>query len=683
MSAVLPNGLAVWQVDLIAIIENADGPDNQPVLTDQPPNHYPFNQQCDSSIVFDHLKPNIFFVKHPHPQLKKQIRKVDVCVVGGGMAGLIAAIAAARRGASVLLIHDRPVFGGNASSEVRMWICGAHGHHRKETGILEEIQLANLERNPEGLYSVWDSVLFEFGLMTPGLTSLLNTTVNNASVEAGRLKAVDAWQLTTQTWHRVEAEYFIDASGDSILAPLSGAETRVGREGREEFGESLAPRRRDLRTMGNTLLLQLEETPREQAFTPPAWAYRFDDTTNLPSRVGSGIGENFWWLELGGLQDTIGDSETIRDELLKIAWGVWDYMKNIGPQAEKLRNWRVRWLGSLPGKRENRRYIGDYIMTQNDIEAGGQFEDIVAYGGWSMDDHHPGGLYYPGKATLFHKVPSPYGIPLRSLYSRNVANLLCAGRNISVTHCALSSTRVMATCALTGQAAGTAAALCVKQGKAPARLGKCDIRLLQEQLMEDDCWLPGVSRQNSRLMEYAIASDDCSGNLAALRSGAEREPDKTVAHWEGPTGSSVELEWETPVAVACLRLIFDSDLNDSKRMPCRYPLKGAQLKMPSRLVKDYRIEIREVPGGPWLTIHEKTDNRRRRVVLPVKRTVAAVRWTGLSTWGDPKLRVFAFDALDHELPLSFEPGPGHHWNDVVAGIPSQDLQEPDHGLESK
>ena len=283
------------------------------------------------------------------------MHQADLCVVGGGMAGLVAAVAAARRGAKVVLVHDRPVFGGNASSEVRMWVCGAHGRHRKETGILEEIQLANLQRNPEGLYSVWDSVLFEFGLMTPGLTSLLNASVNNATMEAGRLTAVDAWQLTTQTWHRVEAAYFIDASGDSILAPLSGAETRVARESREAFGESLAPKSADLCTMGNTLLLQLEETPREQSFSPPAWAYRFDDSTNLPSRVGDGIGHNFWWLELGGLQDTIGDAETIRDELLKTGWGVWDYMKNIGPQAERLRNWRLRWLGSLPGKRENRR----------------------------------------------------------------------------------------------------------------------------------------------------------------------------------------------------------------------------------------------------------------------------------------------------------------------------------------
>jgi hypothetical protein len=620
---------------------------------------------------------------HPHPQLEKKIHKVDVCVVGGGMAGLIAAVAAARRGASVVLIHDRPVFGGNASSEVRMWICGAHGHHRKETGILEEMQLANLHRNPEGLYSVWDSVLFEFGLMTPGLTSLLNTSVNNARMEDGQLRAVDAWQLTTQIWHRVEADYFIDASGDSILAPLSGAETRIGRESREDFGESLAPKRADLRTMGNTLLLQLEETEREQAFTPPDWAYRFDDDTNLPSRVGNGFGHNFWWLELGGLQDTIGDAETIRDELLKTGWGVWDYMKNIGPQAEKLKNWRLRWFGALPGKRENRRYIGDYTMTQHDVDAEGRFEDLVAYGGWSMDDHHPGGLYYPGKATLFHKAPSPYGIPFRSLYSRNVPNLFCAGRNISVTHCALSSTRVMATCAIIGQAVGTAAALCVKAAKGPGQLGANAIRSLQQQLMEDDCWLPNIERASNPLMTSAAIKDCCSGDVEALLATPEREPDKSVAHWEGPVGAYIELTWEAPAYVKCLRLIFDSDLNDAKCMPCRYPLKGVQMKMPTSLIKAYRIEIKETADGSWQPIYEKKDNRHRRVVLPVGRSIAAIRWTGLATWGDSELKLFAIEALDQPLSPTYEPEPGRHWNEVVATIPTKDLQEPDHGLESQ
>ena len=598
------------------------------------------------------------------------------------MTGLVAAVAAARRGANVVLIHDRPVLGGNASSEVRMWICGAHGHHRKETGILEEIQLANLARNPEGLYSVWDSVLFEFATMTPGLTTLLNCSVNNSTMRDGQLASVDAWQLTTQSWHRVEARFFIDCSGDSILAPLSGAETRTGRESREEFGESIAPRQADLKTMGNTILLQLEETGRPQSFTPPRWAYHFDEKSPLPSRVSNGFGHNFWWLELGGLKNTIGDAEAIRDELVKAAWGVWDYMKNRGPQAEKLRNWRLGWLGALPGKRENRRYLGDHILTQNDLETEGRFEDVVAYGGWSMDDHHPAGLHYPGAPTIFHKAPSPYGIPFRSLYSRNIPNLLCAGRNISATHCALSSTRVMATCALLGQAVGTAAALCCERSLLPREIQGSHLRTLQERPMDDDCWLPGIPREVDALTREATLSSTGASGSGALLSGEEREVEKTTCHhWEGIPGESITLTWPEARRVESFRLVLDSDLNNDKKMPCRYPLAGAEMTMPASLVKAFTLEAQS-GSGDWETLFREEHNCRRLVVLPVERNVRALRWTGLATWGSPLLRVFSLEATSKPLPASWQPAEGKNWNDVTALLAHADLAEPDHGLET-
>ena len=170
-----------------------------------------------------------------------------------------------------------------------------------------------------------------------------------------------------------------------------------------------------------------------------------------------GRGENFWWLEIGGLGDTIKDSEAQRDELLKMAYGVWDFIKN-HPDGRG-RRWELEWIGMLPGKRENVRYVGDHILTQNDILAEGRFDDMVAYGGWPMDDHPSEAFHYKGEPTVFHRAPSPYGIPYRCLYSRNIANLFFAGRNISASHMAISSTRVMGTCAIMGQAVGTAAAL--------------------------------------------------------------------------------------------------------------------------------------------------------------------------------------------------------------------------------
>ena len=387
--------------------------------------------------------------------------EVDVCVVGGGMAGLIAAISAARGGASVALVQDRPVLGGNASSEVRMWICGAHGRNMKETGILEEIQLENCYRNPTQIYSIWDSVLYEKARFCPNLKLLLNTTCNNAEMDDGRIASITAWQLTSQSWHTIFARIFIDCSGDSVLAPLTGAAVRVGRESAAEFDEDIEPSTADNRTMGNTLLIQMRQTDSPQPFIAPRWAYKFRSPSDLPNRRGQVTGDNFWWLEVGGLNNTIRDAEMLRDELMKIGYGIVDYLKNYSPHKAEAENWTLEWMGSLPGKRENRRYVGEHILCQNEIRDGGKFEDIVAYGGWSMDDHHPAGLLYPGKPTIFHPAPSPFGIPYRSLVSRTVPNLMCAGRNISATHAALSSTRVMGTTSLLGQAAGTAAAMCI------------------------------------------------------------------------------------------------------------------------------------------------------------------------------------------------------------------------------
>jgi hypothetical protein len=222
--------------------------------------------------------------------------------------------------------------------------------------------------------------------------------------------------------------------------------------------------------MGNSLLLQMRRTDESQPFVAPSWAYKFTSPDDLPHRMKGVNGHNFWWIEIGGLDDTIRDAEPIRDELMRVAYGVWDYIKNHAPERAQAENWALEWAGSLPGKRESRRYIGDHVLTQNDVRDGGNFADTVAYGGWSMDDHHPAGIFYPGKPTIFHPAPSPYGIPYRSLYSKNVANLLFAGRSISVTHAALSSTRVMATCAVIGQAAGTAAALCARHACDPRSL---------------------------------------------------------------------------------------------------------------------------------------------------------------------------------------------------------------------
>jgi len=576
--------------------------------------------------------------------LNQAHHETEVCIVGGGMAGLCAAIASARNGARTLLLQDRPMFGGNASSEVRMWICGAHGKNNKETGILEEIQLENLYRNPDKNYSVWDHVLWEKARFQPNLDFELNCSVTDARCEDGRIVELKAWQLTTQTWHRIRADYFIDCSGDSILGAVTPAECRWGRESRHEFDEDIQPETADRRTMGNTILIQTHHADTPQSFTPPKWAYRFDSPDEFRHRLKGIRPHNFWWLELGGIQNTIRDSESIRDELLRSAYGVWDYIKNRAPEREKAENWAIHWIGMLPGKRENRRFVGDYTMTQNDIEAGGIFEDTVAFGGWSMDDHHPAGLLYPDAPTIFHPAPSPYGIPFRCLYSRNIDNLLFAGRNISVTHAALSSTRVMATCAVIGQAAGTAAALCARRGVTPRTLDRDRIRELQDCLMFDDCFLPGFQREIDGLARAATLLAE-GEHPEALRDGFDRDRESADHHWTGRPGDALEYHWKTAVGIGGVRIVLDSNLNNNKRMPCRYPVSRKAGAVPRSLVRSFRVETCDA-AGRWSTACHITENRQRLVLLSLKTQAKGLRLVPESTWGDETVRIYAFEATE-------------------------------------
>ena len=308
--------------------------------------------------------------------------KTQLCIVGGGIGGMFAAISAARHGAKVVLMHDRPVLGGNASSEIRMWISGAGTRVRnlQETGILEELLLENMYRNPKRNFSIWDSLLYEMVRFEPNIELLLNCSCCDAEMDGSKVVSVTGFQLTTYTWHTVKADIFMDCSGDSILAPLTGAEFRVGREAQAEFGEEFGLPEADRKTMGMSLLIQARETDHPVKFTPPAWAYTFktdEEMHNKPHNIYA-INTNFYWVELGGEQDSIADTEEIRDELLKIAFGAWDHIKNWGDHGAE--NWELEWVGFLPGKRESRRYVGDYILKQQDVEGHPVFPDTVAYG---------------------------------------------------------------------------------------------------------------------------------------------------------------------------------------------------------------------------------------------------------------------------------------------------------------
>lgn len=226
---------------------------------------------------------------------------------------------------------------------------------------------------------------------------MLNCVCCEANTENSHIESVRGFQLTTYTWHKVHAKIYVDSSGDSILAPLRGAEYRVGREAKSEFNEEFGLEAADKHTMGMSIMMQCRETDHSVSYTPPAWAYDFPDDqamNNKPHNLYA-INTNFYWIELGGMQNSIDDTEQIKDELLKIAFGVWDHIKNHGGHGAE--NWELEWVGFLPGKRESRRYVGDYVLTQHDVENCTPFADVVAYGGWQIDNHLPGGFYMDAK----------------------------------------------------------------------------------------------------------------------------------------------------------------------------------------------------------------------------------------------------------------------------------------------
>ena len=571
----------------------------------------------------------------------------DFCVVGGGLAGLAAALSAARHGCKTALVTDRPVLGGNASSEIRMHICGAHGKDMRETGVLEELLLENHWRNPGSNYPVWDSVLYGAAATQENLSLFLNCTVTEARMDGDTITAVRGWQMTNETWHTFYAKMFADCSGDGVLAAYSGAAFRIGREAKDEFNESIAPDAADAKTMGASCLMQLREFATPQPFTPPDWAHVYEK----PHGKGRwwDLYSNFWWIEVGGDSgDILHVTEESRAELMKIVFGVWDHMKNRSPDKARHENWALDWVGFLPGKREGRRYVGDHVLTQNDVEAGGRFDDLVAYGGWSMDDHFPAGFHHPEGGTIFHPAPSPFGIPYRSLYSRDVENLFCAGRCHSATHAAMSATRVMGTTSMMGQAVGTAAAIAARDSLTPRGVHQKRMGELQQALMDDDQYLPWRTRGIPALAARAKLTAD-HGDPEPLRNGVDRPVDGVDNGWRGPLGSAVTYRFDAPAKPACARLVFDSDLNrtdtierpENKNLRFRQPLDAPPWGLPAALVRDFRIEVER--RGKWEAAATVRDNRRRLARVPLDVSTAAVRLVCESTWGAPDAHLFAFD----------------------------------------
>ena len=483
--------------------------------------------------------------------MKTLTHSFDVVVCGGGLAGFCAAVSAARQGAKTALVHNRPVLGGNSSSEVGVTPHGAAAFHAygRETGILSEALIEERARNHAEIYengwtnSVWDIVLYDLALSTPGLTLFLNTDVQGVEKrDARNISAITAVVQNAETILRLEGKTFIDCTGDGIVADAAGCTWRMGSEGRDEFNEPHAPAQASADTMGNSIHFLARDTGRPAPYTAPDWAVKHEDASYFyeQGRLPKDKRGGFWWIEIGVPYHTIYDAETIRHELTRHALGVWDWMKNKDPKTmEACKNYALDWIGQVPGKRESRRVMGRYLMTEHDVLNKTAFPDEIAFGGWFVDLHTPGGLLAktsePSAAVGGHdneydtfsdysamSYCGPYGVPLRSLLAKDCDNLMLAGRNVSVTHAALGTVRVMGTTALMGEAVGIAAALGIARNHSFDELVVQDITDIQQRLLANGCFLPHFAHRDAS--DLALRATASATSTAPIHGVAPETP---------------------------------------------------------------------------------------------------------------------------------------------------------------
>ena len=462
-------------------------------------------------------------VSHREPRTLRH--DTDLVIVGGGMAGTCCAITAARAGLKVVLVQDRPVLGGNASSEVRLWILGATSHMgnnnrwAREGGVIDELLVENIFRNPEGNPLFVDALLLEKVVAEPNITLLLNTAVHDMTKrDTDTIESVRAFCSQNSTRYDLHAPLFCDASGDGLVGFMAGAVFRMGAESRDEFGEKFAPSKEYGELLGHSLYFYAKDTGRPVSFTPPSFA--LTDITKIPRWRQFNAKEHgckLWWIEYGGRLDTVHATEEIKWELWKVVYGVWNHIKNSG-QFPEAANLTLEWVGHIPGKRESRRFEGDYMLRQQDVVEQRTHADAVAFGGWSIDLHPSDGIFSEKPGCNQWHAKGVYQIPYRCLYSRNLANLFLAGRIISASHVAFGSSRVMATCAHLGQAVGRAAALCRRDRLPPRALTEpARIAELQRALLRTGQHIPGVAlHDDDDLVRHAEITASSELKLATL-----------------------------------------------------------------------------------------------------------------------------------------------------------------------
>jgi hypothetical protein len=583
----------------------------------------------------------------------KDAGKYDVVVVGGGPAGCGAAVAAARHGCRVAFVQDRPVLGGNSSTEIRIPVSGdstAGKYEPADTGIVEEFYpvMGITGRSKE---------LEEIVRREKNISLHLDTRVTAVEMkDKSQIGAVLGLNVRTGERLRFAAPAFIDCTGHGWVGFFAGAEWRQGEDAKSEFNEGCAPSNATSRTMGNSLNGNvIRKTDQPVKFTAPSWAYKWTKPEDFEpqgshKRVDAGRPPNFdmpahgkgrqpapgdlngavvgtWWVEYGGVVDVIKDAEKIRDELFRINLGLWDYAKNFNPKTIEANARReLAWLNYVPGVRESRRLTGDYVMTEKDYTDRIVHEDTVAYTGWGADVHHPEGFWVQGNDCMHYYRDRRISVPFRSLYSKNIDNLLMAGRCHSATHVAMGGTRIMRTCCEMGHAAGIAAALMKRYQASPRGIYKDHISELQQLLLKDGAYLISVpNRDPSDLALKARVS--ASSSMPGGKKGEILGPWNITNGWNRAVGSArnawvpdpkaelpqwVQLDLPSPVTINCLHVSFQTRKDQAA---------------------DFAVEANV--AGEWKKVMEIAGNADRRRVLrfqPVE--TSAVRLVMTRTTGN-------------------------------------------------
>ncbi len=580
----------------------------------------------------------------------------DVVVVGGGVSGVCCAIQAARLGAKTALLETEQVLGGNSSALLGVHILGAAVHGQRpwgqETGIIEELELEALHAGaflepPEGaayFTALWSEILRRKCLES-GVHLFLRTVGLSAERKGFRVVQVKAFDLARHEPVEFEVKHIlVDASGDGHVAASAGCSWRYGREGRAEFGELFAPEEADTNIAGASLIYWVENTGRPVDYQALPGVPEYASEQELPYgkvdlwKDGRAVGVS-WATEWGGHLDTLKDNDKIYAALVDQVLGLVDFAKHKAEGKEAFANYKLLWLSPRLGKRESRRFIGDYTLTQHDLYAQERLPDRVAYGGFPIDQHES--APDPDKPRIiYYDIPPLYDIPLRALYSKDVDNVMLAGRLISGTHVAHGSYRVMKTGGAIGQAVGACAALCSAYKLTPRAIARLHIEELQQLLLREDATILDLANEDredvARGAKVTASWESPEHPADNVTDGVHRQFAEQPSHkWvgEGLFPQYLTVHFAKPQVVGAVQLTFDTKLRDYRgvnlqpaafgQTPRAYRLwvvKGGQGKLVAEVDSNYQrmrrhsfepleaeqlvLEIDATNGAEWAGVYE-------------------------------------------------------------------------------